>query len=82
MTHFSISYYSLNIFNISCCTNRVVLHAILVPTPDRRFTVTGVRPIVYSEVELGIFTLEENVKITPYHKPIIKYSAREIFSNN
>jgi hypothetical protein len=34
---------------------------------------------VCSEVELNIFTLRENVKITPYHRPIIKYSSREFF---
>jgi hypothetical protein len=39
--------------------------------------------IRYAEVELllGIFTPGENVKMTPYHRPIIKYSSREIFVN-
>jgi hypothetical protein len=32
-----------------------------------------------TEVELGIFTPGENVEITPYHGPIIKYSSREFF---
>jgi hypothetical protein len=34
------------------------------------------------DVELGIFTPGENVKIMPYHRPITKYSSREFFSNN
>jgi hypothetical protein len=33
-------------------------------------------------VELGIFSPGENVKITPYQRPIIKYSSREFFSDN
>jgi hypothetical protein len=35
--------------------------------------------IVESEVELGIFTPEKNVKIIPYYRTIIKYSSREFF---
>jgi hypothetical protein len=35
-----------------------------------------------TKVELGIFTHGENVKITSYHRPKIKYSSREFFSNN
>jgi hypothetical protein len=35
--------------------------------------------VSYPEVELEIFTPGENVKITPYHRPIIKYSFLENF---
>jgi hypothetical protein len=36
------------------------------------------------EVELGIFMPGKNIKITPYHRPIIEYSCRAFFfsSNN
>jgi hypothetical protein len=37
---------------------------------------------LWIEVELDIFTPRENVKITPYHRPIIKFSSLEFFSDN
>jgi hypothetical protein len=37
---------------------------------------------VQAEVEVGNFTPRENIKIMPYSKPIIKYSSRELFSDN
>jgi hypothetical protein len=52
----------------------------VVRAPQNGFRQNHIRLRFDSEVELGIFTPPgENVKITPYHRPIIKYSLREFF---